>query len=381
MSSKSKKWHLLHPFLFAVFPIIFLYAHNVNQVQIAEILLPMVISLCLAVIVILLLWFLFGDVVKAGLGASIFIILLFAYGHIFELTWRLLPLFPSRHIQHAGLMSIMVCSLICSEFLIKRTRRDLSIASKVLNIVSAILIMISLTNITVYMFRNVIHNENYTVNSENIESHSAAPTTSRRLPDIYYIILDRYPSAAVLREFYDFDNSEFIDYLIRHRFYVASQSHANYLCTGQSLASSLNMKHITYLGKEMGEKTDNWRPIFAMLQDNQVWRFLKSKGYKFIYLGSDWYPTNKNKYADLNFNLFGEYGFSMVIYERTMLYPVGRQLGIIDPYALKYKRVLYQLDKLSLLPSIKEPIFVFAHFTVPHWPHVFDENGNFLTRE
>ena len=380
MSSKSKKWHLLHPFLFAAFPIIFHYSHNINQFLIAEILLPMAISLCLAVIVILLLWFFFGDIVRAGLGASIFIIFLFAYGHIFEAITRLLPLYPASRI-HAGLMSITVCSLICSEFLIKRTRRDLSDTTKVLNIVSAILIMISLTNIMVYKFRNATHNRNDAIDSENIESRSTAPAINSQLPDIYYIILDRYPSAAVLKEFYDFDNSEFVDYLVRHGFYVASQSHANYLCTAQSLASSLNMKHITYLCKEIGEETDNWTPTYAMLQDNRVRRFLKSKGYKFIYFGNEWYPTSKNNHADMNVNPFGLSEFWMLTYKTTMLYPITRLLGVIDPDMEKYKRVQYQFDKLSMLPSIRGPIFVFAHFLVPHEPYVFNENGNFLTRE
>jgi hypothetical protein len=64
-----------------------------------------------------------------------------------------------------------------------------------------------------------------------------------------------------------------------------------------------------------------------------------------------------------------------------MLYPVTRLLGIKDTDMEKYRRVHYQFDKLSLLPSIKDPTFVFAHFLVPHEPPVFDENGNFLTRE
>jgi hypothetical protein len=379
MSSKSKKWHLLHPFLFAAFPIIFLYAHNINQVLPAEVLLPTAISLGLVIILMLPLWFFFGDIAKVGFGASIFFVFLFAYGPIFGAITRLLPLCSTRHI-HAGLMPIMMCGLAYSEFLIKRTRRNLSKTTGVLNIVSATLIIISLTNIAVYKLRNSTYGNN-TINSETIESHTAAPATSSRLPDIYYIILDRYPSAAVLREFYDFDNSEFVDYLARCGFYVASQSHANYLCTAQSLASSLNMKHITYLGKEQGEKTDNWMPTYAMLLDNQVWRFLKSKGYKFIHFGSEWYPTCKNNHADMNVNLFGVSEFWMLVYKTTMLYPITRLFGIIDPDMDKYKRVHYQFDKLSLLPSIKEPTFVFAHFLVPHEPPVFDENGSFLTRE
>jgi len=375
----GKRWHLLHPFLFALFPTIFLYAHNMGQVLIAEILRPMLISLCLVVIVILLLWFLFGDIVTAALGASIFVVFLFAYGRIFELITRLLPSCSAYHI-HGGLMSIMVCGLVFSEFLIKKTRWDLSNTTRVLNIMSSALIIMSLTNIAVYKLRNLAY-RNYAINSESIKSHTAAPATSSRLPDIYYIILDRYPSADVLREFYDFDNSEFIDYLVRHGFYVASQSHANYLCTAQSLASSLNMKQLTYLGKEVGENTDNWIRTYAMLQDNQVWRFLKSKGYKFIHFGSEWYPTSRNKNAYININVFGASEFAMLVYKTTMLYPITRLLGVIDPYMEKHKRVQYEFDKLSTLPSIREPIYVFAHFLVPHEPPVFDENGNFLTPE
>ena len=370
----SKNWHFLHPILFVLYPTIFLFAHNINQVLFTEILLPIVISLCLVVILILPLWLFFRDIAKVGFGASVFVVFLFAYGPICGAMKRLLPMCSAFHI-HGGLMPIMVCGLVCSEFLIKRIRRNLSNTTRVLNIVSAILIMVSLTNIVVYKFRNAAYGNN-TINSENIESHTAAPAASSRLPDIYYIILDRYPSAATLREVYDFDNSEFVDYLARHGFYVASQSNANYQCTPQSLASSLNMKYITYLGKEQGEKTDNWMPIYAMLDDNRVWRFLKSKGYKFIHFGSEWYPTSNN-HADMNVNVL----FWMLVYKTTMLYPITLLLGIIDIDREKYRREHYQFDKLSLLPSIKSPNFAYAHFLVTHPPYVFDENGNFLTPE
>ncbi len=372
-----KSWHLLHPFLFVLFPTIFLYAHNISQVLIAEILLPMVISFCLVVVLFLPLWFFTRDIAKVGFGASIFVIFLFAYGHILEAIRLRLPSCSAYHL-HGGLMFIMVCGLICSEFLIKRTRRDLTNTTKVLNIVSAALIIISLTNIAVYKLRNSAY-RNYAINTENIESSTTAPAASSRLPDIYYIILDRYSSAATLREFYDFDNSEFIDYLVRHGFYVASQSQANYLCTALSLASSLNMKYITYLGKTEGEKTDNLIPVYSMLVDYQVWRFLKSKGYKFIHFGSGWYPTNRYKNAIIN--VFEAPGFSMLVYKTTMLYPITCLLGVMDPYMEKYKRIQYQFDKLPMLPSIKGPIFVFAHFLVPHEPYVFNENGSFLTPE
>jgi len=37
------------------------------------------------------------------------------------------------------------------------------------------------------------------------------------LPDIYYIVLDRYAGAATLAEFYGLDNSDFLDHLTGKR--------------------------------------------------------------------------------------------------------------------------------------------------------------------
>jgi len=45
----------------------------------------------------------------------------------------------------------------------------------------------------------------------------------------------------------------------------------------------------------------------------------------------------------------------------------------------QWKRTLYQFDKLSEIPSIKEPTFVFAHFNIPHPPYVFDKDGSFIS--
>jgi hypothetical protein len=71
----------------------------------------------------------------------------------------------------------------------------------------------------------------------------------------------------------------------------------------------------------------------------------------------------------------------MLVYKKTMLYPITLLLGIIDIDREKYRREHYPFDKLSLLPSIKSPNFAYAHFLVTHPPYVFDENGNFLTPE
>ena len=61
-------------------------------------------------------------------------------------------------------------------------------------------------------------------------------------------------------------------------------------------------------------------------------------------------------------------------------------LPITNDYRLvQRKTALYQFEKLAEVPdmkdNIKEPIFVFAHVVIPHIPHVFDRDGNFLPEE
>jgi hypothetical protein len=201
---------------------------------------------------------------------------------------------------------------------------------------------------------------------------------TKQHPDIYYIVLDRYSRADVLEEVYDCDITGFLEYLTNKGFFVASNSYSNYLKTAHSLASSLNMKHILHLTSMVGEDSDNWGPLYKMVQDHEVGRFLKGRGYKFIHLGSWWKPTAQNKLADRNISLSALPEFSSIVYRTTMLRPVLTYLKIYDSRSIQWKRVLYKFDQLAGMPSIKGPTFVFAHMLIPHPPYVFDRDGNFV---
>src|SRR5512147_1694421 len=50
-------------------------------------------------------------------------------------------------------------------------------------------------------------------------------------PDIYYLILDAHGRADVLQSMYGVDSSSFINFLKQSGFYVADQSHSNYIQT------------------------------------------------------------------------------------------------------------------------------------------------------
>jgi len=373
-----KKSLIIHPFLFAIYPILFLYSNNIRCVLIKQLILPIIIIIFFTFLLFSLLSFIFKNKKKAGLVTSFFIVLLFLYGHIYHyiegFTLRGFEIGRHRH-----LLFVWAILFTSSFYFSMKTRKNLLKFTNLLNTIAFLLVLISLINIAAFMLKpktsdiwqDMIKMEDRQTNTKELKKVET-------LPDIYYIVLDRYASASTLKEFYDFDNSKFIAYLSNKGFYVATESSCNYPKTDHSLASSLNMEYINYLSKSIKEKSKDRTLLYAIIQDNKVCRFLKSKGYKYIHFGSRVYPTNQNKYADINYNLYPLSEFPMRLYQTTMFYPICIKLGIPGIRLLQWKRILYKFEKLSEVPNIKGPAFIFAHMLIPHDPYIFDRNGNFL---
>lgn len=376
-----KKPLALHPILFAIFFVLALYSYNVAEVSPSEIALPIAIVLGCTLLLLLLSWLLLKDAPKAGVVISIFVVLFFSYGYVavgIE-NWG---------VTYKALWPIWVLIVVLSMYLVIRTRRDLRKLTTILNVIAITLVIIPTVNIAIQETKAASLDTNP---GGNVGTYVTDLEETDALPDIYYIDLDRYASESTLKEFYSYDNSEFLDYLSSKGFYIASESKANYLKTHLSLASSLNMKYVNYLSEIVGEDSSDLDPFYEMLQDYEVWRFLKSKGYKYIHLGSWWEPTRKNEYADVNFNYWEVPQFSMTLFKTTMFYAIALENERLPnwlraPFIKEYRkahweRILYQFDKLSEIPNMKEPTFVFAHLLVPHDPYIFDREGTYLTLE
>jgi len=364
----------IHPILFAICPIVSLYYHNIGEVSLSIVLAPTVIVLVFTVLLLVLTTLILKDRLKAGIIVSFLLLFFFNYRVFSDLFMHLI----GDH-AHRYLLPAICLILIYITYLVIKIPTSLINFTKILNVVAALLFLYLFASIGVYKFKTLatlLDNKS----TEKIQAVTKYSATVNKLPDIYYIILDRYANEGVLKETYDFDNSEFVKYLSNRGFYVASQSRANYLKTGHSLSSSLNMSYINYLSIKVKGPPDNWLPIYNMLKDYKVWHFLKSKGYQFIHFGSWWPPTYRNTYADFNINLYWPPVFVNVLYKRSILYPILKKLGYPHNF-LQWKRVIYKFDRLAEMPNIKEPTFVFAHMLIPHPPYVFDRNGNFISEE
>ena len=75
----DKKPLVLHPFTFAVYPILFYYSLNKHEVWFSETLVPLVISLLVTILLFLLLKLAFKSTTKSGIITSLTLILFSMY--------------------------------------------------------------------------------------------------------------------------------------------------------------------------------------------------------------------------------------------------------------------------------------------------------------
>ncbi|HXH83575.1 MAG TPA: hypothetical protein VNN07_11715 [Candidatus Tectomicrobia bacterium] len=199
-----------------------------------------------------------------------------------------------------------------------------------------------------------------------------------RMPDIFFLVFDRYAGAETLLRRYRFDNSGFIDHLRGRGFSVAERSHANYQRTAHSLAATLNLEFIHPLYTGM-EHASDWRPLYALVRDHRVGRSLRALGYEYVNAGAWWPPTRHPPLADVNLSFAPFSSVLHAVYENSALAGSGFSFaGMLDVRRTQWQRIHRQVREIGRIRRRARPVFVFAHFLLPHDPYVFGARGEFV---
>jgi len=379
---KEKSW-VIHPVLFAVYPVLFMLSHNISELSVRIVRFPLFITLLFFSLIWITLYFVLKNKYKRGLVISLFFFLFFSYGHIINFLFR-----GKDSILYLLLYLSFIAVLI---YLIIKTKKKLLNFSKILNYISIFLVIFSVFNITYYEIKNRSKKRVINQDISNIKINRKDKT---KYPDIYYLIFDRYTSSENLINFLGFDNSDFENYLKNKGFFISSKCRANYPYTFLSLASSLNMEYINYLFDIAGSHSTDRTPAYILLRNSKVVRFLKSIGYKYYHLGSWWGPTSKSEKADENFIYPNKIKidldeFSFKLFKTTIAYSAvlnffpnllfnkdEKNVANIDA-----NRILYKFNQFKHIPYKRGPKFIFAHFLSTHPPYYFDKSGQMLTKD
>ncbi|MDQ3344255.1 MAG: hypothetical protein M3524_11915, partial [Actinomycetota bacterium] len=222
---------VVHPLLFAAWPVLFLYGRNVGETPTDEAVRLLTYNVAIGAAVFGVLAVVLRDARRAGMASSALILGLLLWGHVRNLagdpTW-LLPLW---------LLVVVLCVVGAV-----RLRSGLGEATTILTGVSVVLVALSLLTIWQAKPPAFASAPAWIPTPTDLEPRVGPWSEVGDPRDIYYLIFDRYPSEKNMRAYLGYDNHAFTANLQRRGFYVAPDSTANYLKTAASLSSSLNLR-------------------------------------------------------------------------------------------------------------------------------------------
>lgn len=376
----------LHPFLFALASVLALLANGLDQASLADAAPALLGAFAFAGAVYLLVALARRRFdTAAAMIAGIWVVGCLYYLHLFQPLNRMLGGGFSM-VKTLPVVVVLLVLLTVVAVLLARWLRPVNI---VLNIIALTMVAVPLWETAAYAWRNGAAGDVYdpdraAAEMPQIRKAASGAAASVRPPDIYYFIFDRYGREDILERDFGIDNSAMGRFLEERGFFLARDSNSNYLKTGHSLASTFYMDYLGFLGEDPRAKGANWHPIYEMLRDHRVARFLKARGYDFIQFGSWWVGTHDNPVADEN-HPHGFSEFNMMYLRDTILRPVFHALPDTDlTMRLDWdngqcQRVANQVREIKAIGDRSRPTFVFAHILVPHGPYVFAADGTCIS--
>lgn len=381
---KKKYTVYLHPFILALYPALFLYSYNIIHYRESVLLTALLASLAIAFASYAIFLLIFRKLSVAAIVTSAFLFFFFSYGRFRQplgnMRFDLGPLYiNSDRLLFFAFFAFMTLVIYFSW----RNRKKLLPTNRTLFTLSSILLAYTILNVGY----SEIKLGRISLAKETSQQTSIHGTSSANTPDIYYIILDRHAGIATLKD-YNYDESRFRDFLKSKGFYIADESTSNYPKTFESLASTLNLEYLDHLTQETnGGATSDESIATPMIQNNQVIKFLKGQGYKYIHVGSSWDPNRTNPNADVNLIMAGgaypfptdefSAGFINLTAASVVLNKIYPDTTAVseDPLANEHRsRILYQFSTFTDIPKMSGPKYVFAHILIPHPPFVLDKN-------
>ncbi len=359
----------VHPLLLAAYPVLFLYGQNLGELAPSDLVGPLAAIVLVALAALIVGAYVVRDGRRAALVVSALAAALLLYGHVAGLLG---PLGVRAVVLQVGWMALIGLTAV---FAIKAGSDRLALVTRGMNLVTALLVIVTLVSIVPAEFARA-----------NRSAASATPIGGTAGPgrDIWYLVFDRYGSARSLDLLYGIDDRPFLDRLSARGFDVVTDSHANYVKTALSLAATLNLDYLDDIVAAQDPASEDHGAIYRHLADHAVGHFLHDRGYRYVHVGSTYDPTETSPLADVNPRIDGPSDFVDALFDVSALPAIARRLRIRTntPARERHHQVgRFQLDTLDDLVTEPGPKLVFAHVLLPHPPYTFASDGRFLTDE
>lgn len=372
---RHRWWHapVLHPFLMAAFPIVFLFSRNLEEpITPRDMLTPLAWSLGGTAALMAIGWALFRNAKAVGLVISAWLLLFFSYGRVASGLGGT-TIGRNRYLLTAW--AVLALGAVAVALIL---RNRLAATTMALNLIMAVLVVMNLVPIVLYRPPAAAPSE---LSGTLARALRAAKSETNDRPDIYFIVPEDYGDERTLRNL-GVDTRPFLRYLEKDGFYVARESMANYQNSPMALSAALNLQFMPTL---LGDSAKSYGAAARTLRGFAVSRFLQALGYRYVHIGHWWTPTRTDPSADIDVKPGSLSEFTSILYDTTILPTLSRRLDveqkILDPRRARYEMTLQELDDIAQTAKLRGPKFVFAHLGVPHVPYVFDRNGRFVTAD
>lgn len=366
--------NIVCPILFSIYPVIFLYTHNIQMLRMDQLILPISFAIILALVCFALWKKILKNNIKASLATTAFLIIFWYYDFIFKgfnyfidlNHWHVLPLliFIYGH---------FVYFLYCFN-----KKRNLVNVNQFLFTFTFFLIMYNFFIAMPGEIQKQLVASEFESNNTTIKTDGTLST----YPDIYYIIFDEYARVDSIKREWGYDNKEFAKFLKDSGFYLAKESLSRDISTLKVMPEIANIRYF------YNERSDS--ELIALYHNNYLFDYFNKLDYEVIFFDG-WRHGTGGKIPDyVNLLTYEKVieeqaeskgflyydTFSILLIERSILSLLGfMKLDQTD--VLYYDGNLAVIDYLKNVAPYKEsPKFIFAHIMCPHLPYVFDRDGN-----
>lgn len=352
-----------HPYFFALLPVFFLYSNNYKEYPLAVVLTPSVILSAFTCLSLIILNMLFHDKEKTAVFFSFFIIIFFMFGPLYSIFCLDGENIKILRFRYFFVLYFFVCMAILYVFIKKKF--NFKKFSYLLNLTSLFISILIFSNLLRPLTLPIGQKAQFEKDKivSKIDNRFLDTKKDNYLHDIYFIVLDSYPSFKNLKEILGFENDDFMKFLKDRGFFIIEDSSSNYNYTRFSISSTFNLDYINT--EKIGDNTyslkDNDFDLMK-LQNSKAISFLSSFGYNILIES----PLFNRKYLE------------MVFFNHVLMMSV-----MISPYIQNFVNaslirgcVLSTFNFLEKHVNFKSPFFVYAHIMLPHVPYMFDKKGN-----
>lgn len=363
-------------FLLSIFFVGHGYVQNYPLVPVADALKLVLEYVGVTMLLIVLSYLVFKSRPKALVFVFFLMSIQFFFGAIHDLIKNL---FNSSFItKYSFLLPLVFVITVTAFFFFLKTTRTFKKITRYLSFTLAILIVV---DFVILVSKLVARSKNAKPVSQVVDCRDC------KRPNIYLIIADEYAGRKELRDIFSYDNSGFEHDLEKRNFYVVKNAMSNYNYTPYSMASIFDMNYLNRITNKAND-IKNRNTSYETINDNALVNTLSAFGYEFV-------NYSLFDFADkpgLNFNEFYSIR-EKLISSQTLTGRIKKDLWyhFVTTFRFRWAQNDWQNKLITLVDkgydgtisvageNLERPRFVYTHFTMPHYPYLFDRNGRRLS--